>query len=268
MFQEINTSMIGGGHSLYTPAREGDGFARDVPKYGMSQKYNNNNTNGSEYRNNPWPHQFRVGIMGDRPSGVRIMYDNVLSNLGFIVSSKANVLTNRLTQVQQQNFAEDYDRTEIDFSQGISSPSPKLPDNGTKIQECSFKHPLYTDKGTTNLYNMGGYYSRGVVAFIVNTGILHTGRKTMQELGLEEDVNTTSDRAMDTLWQHMQTTTIQQRQGKSGIRPNVVEGVVFGGGSKRKNKTRKHKNKKSKRNYRQIGNKSRKNRRKTKRNNH
>ena len=76
----------------------------------------------------------------------------------------------------------------------------------------------------------------------------------MQELGLEEDVNTTSDRAMDTLWQHMQTTTIQQRQGKSGIRPNVVEGVVFGGGSKRKNKTRKHKNKKSKRNYRQIGN--------------
>ena len=38
MFQEINTSMIGGGHTLYTPAKTGAGFATDVPKYGMSQK--------------------------------------------------------------------------------------------------------------------------------------------------------------------------------------------------------------------------------------
>ena len=273
MFQEINTSMIGGGHTLYTPPKFGDGFAKDVPKYGMSRKFNKNGTIGTEYRNNPWPHQFRVGIMGDRPSGVRIMYDNVLSNLGFISSSKANVLSDKLAKEQQRQFAEEYDEKQIGFQDGMNTDGSKtkLSGFGRKINLCDFKHPLYINKGTTNLYNMGGYYSRGVVAFIVNTGILHAERKTMQQLGLEPDIKTTSDPSMIELWTNMQATSIQERGTKTGITPNVPVAVgdvnMSVGGGKRKNKTRKRKHKKSKRKYKQISNKSRK-RRKTKRNNH
>ena len=84
----------------------------------------------------------------------------------------------------------------------------KLGGFGRKINLCDFKHPLYINKGTTNLYNMGGYYSRGVVAFIVNTGILHAERKTMQQLGLEPDIKTTSDPSMIELWTNMQATSI------------------------------------------------------------
>ncbi len=269
MFQEINTSMIGGGHTLYTAPKTGEGYAKDVPKYGMSRKYKTDGTMLGEYNNNPWPHQFRVGVMGDRPSGVRIMYDNVLSNLGYIVSSRANVLSNYLAPLQAQRFATDYDTKVVDFQNGImSSDSVRyLNQENRTIELCDFKHPLYNDKGTTNLYNMGGYYSRGVVAFVVNTGILHNSTKSMQNLGLKSAVEVTRNPGTVSLWDHMKTTNIESRGSNTGIEPVLVEELLFAGGGKRKNRTRKRKHKKSKRKYKQISNKSRKNR-KTKKNNH
>ena len=145
----------------------------------------------------------------------------------------------------------------------------KLTSYGTKNTDlCDFKHPLYTDKGTTNLYNMGGYYSRGVVAFIVNTGILHNSTKSMQgsRFGMRMLTRHSDPTMIEFYGEHMRTTTTEDRGTKSGISTKCSSGcrrmsIFVLVGVKERIKLENDKNKKSKRNYRQIGNKSRKNRR-------
>ena len=286
MFQEINTSMIGGGHTLYSRPRHGQDFAIDVPIYGVYQKVkldqrqqgirkcdepDNRNPIPQEQESrlisNPWPHQFRVGVMGDRPSGVRIMFDNAVSNLGFLSSSKAYVYNENPLVSEDNTLTSGMNDIMNGFENGNNGNNDK-PDD---IVLGNFKHPLYTDKGTTNMYNMGGYYSKGVVAFVVNTGILSvTDNVNNTQTSLSENVNTESfDESSKALWRWM-SNNINYQKNLASIKPLVTGGVTAettisptGGGSKRKNKTRKHKNKKSKRKYKQIGNKSRKNRRKT-----
>ena len=291
MFQEINTSMIGGGHTLYSRPRYGGDFAIDVPIYGVYQKVKldqrqqgprkcdkPDNRNpipkdaATRLIGNPWPHQFRVGVMGDRPSGVRIMFDNAVSNLGFLSSSKAYVYNENPLVTNNDDLTTGMNDIMNGFENGNNGNVTK-PGN---IVLGNFKHPLYTDKGTTNMYNMGGYYSKGVVAFVVNTGILSVTNVNNTQTSLSENVSAESfDESSQKLWQWM-SNNIKYEKTKASIKPIVDAGdetaettiSPTAGGSKRKNKTRKHKNKKSKKKYKQISNKSRKNRRRTKRNNH
>ena len=205
--------------------------------------------------------------MGDRPSGVRIMFDNAVSNLGFLSSSKAYVYNENPLVSEDNTLTSGMNDIMNGFENGNNGNNDK-PDD---IVLGNFKHPLYTDKGTTNMYNMGGYYSKGVVAFVVNTGILSvTDNVNNTQTSLSENVNTESfDESSKALCRWM-SNNINYQKNLASIKPLVTGGVTAettisptGGGSKRKNKTRKHKNKKSKRKYKQIGNKSRKNRRKT-----
>lgn len=277
MFQEINTSMIGGGHTLYTKPRFGDQFATDTPIYGASQIYKvgrQTDTPGKcdfsgkveqtgNIINNPWPHQFRVGVMGDRPSGVRIMFDNVLSNLGLLVSTNAYVLDkkagpqeyNRFLQYQDAKVDNLYDGNGVN-GDDASGDSRKGVTEDKPIVNLSFKHPLYSNKGTTNLYNMGGYYSKGVVAFIINTGMLNP-TKSLTELGLN-DVEIPEYTTK--LWDFMSNKVKAKKEGptKSGIIPDLTDvertpgkTIVLSGGNNKHNKTRKRRtNRKTRRDKR------------------